>query len=446
MNHLHINSNKKWKYRFFILITGQSISVIGSTAVQFSVIWWLSTLTASPMVLAYAGLAAYVPQILLGPFSGVWIDRFDRKKVIIFSDLFTGGVSTLFAILLLTAEPPIWVFYILLGMRAVGSVFHAPALQAVVPAVVPKEELVRANAWDQFLQSGALMLGPVLGAFMFASLPLSIILLSDLLGAIIASISIGLITIKPELISQEPSHDFLNEFREGIYIYLNNKRLLVFTLVSAVCMVAFMPITAFYPLMTSDYFHGSSYQASLVELSYSAGMMAGAVLISQFNIKTHTSNCHLTYIGLLGIGITSLLSGLLPASTPAFYFFGLLCFGMGESATFYNVLFTAYMQKTIPVETQGRAFSFLSSVVSLTMPIGLLIAGPVSELYGVKFWFLISGNVIVIVVIVMLTRGKIAVHLKKLLLWTINKNQNHCFTPKKDKIPNSIKGDASDEI
>jgi len=64
MNHLHINSNKKWKYRFFILITGQSISVIGSTAVQFSVIWWLSTLTASPMVLAYAGLAAYVPQIL----------------------------------------------------------------------------------------------------------------------------------------------------------------------------------------------------------------------------------------------------------------------------------------------------------------------------------------------------------------------------------------------
>ncbi len=218
MNHLHINSNKKWKYRFFILITGQSISVIGSTAVQFSVIWWLSTLTASPMVLAYAGLAAYVPQILLGPLSGVWIDRFDRKKVIILSDLFTGGVSTLFAILLLTAEPPIWVFYILLGMRAVGSVFHAPALQAVVPAVVPKEELIRANAWDQFLQSGALMLGPVLGSFMFASLPLSIILLSDLLGAIIASISLGLITIKPELISQEPSHDFLSEFREGIKV------------------------------------------------------------------------------------------------------------------------------------------------------------------------------------------------------------------------------------
>lgn len=117
---------------------------------------------------------------------------------------------------------------------------------------------------------------------------------------------------------------------------------------------------------------------------------------------------------------------------------------MGGSATFYNVLFTAYMQKTIPVETQGRAFSFLSSVMSLTMPIGLLIAGPVSELYGVKFWFLISG--IVIVVIVMLTKGKIAIHLKKLLLWMINKNQNHCFTPKKDKIPNSIKGDASDEI
>ena len=409
MAHLYIDSCRAWKHRFFILITGQSISIIGSTAVQFSVIWWLSTLTASPMVLAYAGLAAYVPQIFLGPFSGVWIDRFDRKKVIILSDLFTGVVSALFAILLLTAEPPIWAFYILLGMRAVGSVFHTPAIQAVVPAVVPKEELVWANAWDQFLQSGALMLGPVLGAFMFASLPLSAILISDLLGAMIASISIGLINIKPELISQELSHDFLREFREGIYVYLNHKRLLVFTFVSAVCMIAFMPITAFYPLMTSDYFHGSSYQASLVELSYSAGMMAGAVLLGRFPIREHNSGCYLTYLGLLGIGITSLFRGLLPVSMPAFYCFGLLCFGMGGSATFYNILFTAYMQKTIPAETQGRAFSFLSSIMSLTMPIGLLIAGPVSELYGVKSWFLFAGGVIVIVVLAMLIKEKITV-------------------------------------
>lgn len=400
MGHFHIDSNKKWKYRFFILIAGQSISIIGSTAVQFSVIWWLSTSTSSPMVLAYAGLMAYLPQILLGPFSGVWIDRFDRKKVIIISDLFTGIVSALFAALSLIACPPIWSFYILLGMRAVGSVFHTPAIQAVVPTIVPKEELVRANSLDQFLQSGALMLGPVLGAFLFASLPLSVILLSDLLGAIIASISIGLIKIKPELINRGPSLNFLSEFKEGISVYLNNKKLLIFTVVSSVCMIAFMPITAFYPLMTSDYFHGSSYQASLIELSYSAGMMAGAVLLSRFHIKTHNSNCCLTYMGLLGIGITSLLSGFLPASTLAFYFFGLLCFGMGGSATFYNVLFTAYMQKTIPVETQGRVFSFVSSVMSLTMPMGLLIAGPVSELCGVKFWFLFAGIVISIVIVV----------------------------------------------
>ena len=136
MNHLHINSNKKWKYRFFILITGQSISVIGSTAVQFSVIWWLSTLTASPMVLAYAGLAAYVPQILLGPLSGVWIDRFDRKKVIILSDLFTGGVSTLFAILLLNAEPPIWVFYILLMMLRNGVISICALSMESTPSLV----------------------------------------------------------------------------------------------------------------------------------------------------------------------------------------------------------------------------------------------------------------------------------------------------------------------
>ena len=63
------------------MIAGQSLSLIGSTAVQFSVIWWLSTTLDSPIILALASIAAYIPNILLGPFVGVWIDRLNRKYV-----------------------------------------------------------------------------------------------------------------------------------------------------------------------------------------------------------------------------------------------------------------------------------------------------------------------------------------------------------------------------
>lgn len=85
---------------------------------------------------------------------------------------------------------PLGITLIFLGLRAIGGVFQAPAIQAVVPAIVPKDQLIQANAWDQFLQSGALIIGPVLGAVMYASLPLPIILISDLAGAVIASIAL----------------------------------------------------------------------------------------------------------------------------------------------------------------------------------------------------------------------------------------------------------------
>lgn len=126
-------------------------------------IWWLSTKTNSPLMLALAGLAAFVPQLILGPFAGVWIDRMKRKRVVIAADLFMGTVAALFSLCFLFTSPPAWSVCLVLGIRAVGTVFHTPAMQALVPLLVPREELVRANGWSQFFQSGAFMLGPVLG-------------------------------------------------------------------------------------------------------------------------------------------------------------------------------------------------------------------------------------------------------------------------------------------
>ena len=100
-------------------------------------IWWLSTKTNSPLMLALAGLAAFVPQLILGPFAGVWIDRMKRKRVVIAADLFMGTVAALFSLCFLFTSPPAWSVCLVLGIRAVGTVFHTPAMQALVPLLVP---------------------------------------------------------------------------------------------------------------------------------------------------------------------------------------------------------------------------------------------------------------------------------------------------------------------
>jgi len=384
--------NKNWRRGFFAIMGGQTVSLIGSSAVQFALIWWLATETASPLVMALVGLLAFLPQFFLGPFAGVWIDRLPRKKVIIAADLFMGIVAAIFAMSFFIFDLPYWVACVVVGVRAIGGVFHLPAMQAAIPLLVPKDELVRVNGWSQFLQSGAFMIGPVLGAAMFAVWPLPVILLSDLVGALVAVLAIAFVKI-PEIAAPPQEKHFLNEMKEGVKVYLRDKRLWIVTLVATICMVFFLPLAVFYPLMSSSYFKVTAWHASLIEFLYALGMMFGAALMAKFG--TIKDKLVAAQIGLFVMGVTALLSGLLSANMAGFWIFAGLCLTMGASGIIFNIPFTAYLQETVPAQAQGRAFSFLGSLMSVTMPIGLAAAGPAAELFGVSFWFLASGAAII---------------------------------------------------
>lgn len=108
MRRLDLQIQKNWKTKYLFMIAGQSLSLIGSTAVQFSVIWWLSTTLGSPIILAFASIAAYIPNILLGSFVGVWLDQLNKKYVIIAADVFTGVISVIFALTFYLGTPTVW--------------------------------------------------------------------------------------------------------------------------------------------------------------------------------------------------------------------------------------------------------------------------------------------------------------------------------------------------
>lgn len=382
--------NGNWKKPFLTIAIGQALSLIGSAAVQFSLIWWLASKTQSPMIMAFSGLLAFLPQIFLGPFAGVWIDRLRRKNVVIAADMFIGIIALLYAsYFFIVGRPPYWSASIVLAIRAVGGVFHTPAIQAIVPMLVPKEELVRANGWNQFMQSGAFMLGPVLGAAMYSALPLPVILLTDFIGAGIASICVAVIKIPEVTKPAAEVPNFLKEMREGAMVFLKDKRIFAVTLTSTACMVFYLPLASYYPLMSSSYFKVSAYHGSLVELLYAAGMMLAALILGSFaNIKSKFLVIHL---GLSGIGISAFLCGILPSTLSGFWAFTLLCALMGASGNIYNIPYMAYLQETIPPEAQGRVFSSIASFMSLAMPLGLLISGSLAERHGVSFWFFTTG-------------------------------------------------------
>lgn len=396
MNEINI---LKWKQKFFTIAIGQTVSLIGSSAVQFAMIWWMAIETNSPMMMSLAGLVAFLPQMLLGPFAGVWIDRQKRKTVVIAADMFIGLVAAAFAIAFVIGDPPVWSICLVLGIRAIGSVFHTPAIQALIPMLVPKEELMKANGWSQFMQSGAFMLGPVFGAFLFGAFTMPVILLTDLLGAIVACITVAVIKVKEPAKSQTEYPSFIKEFKGGLAVFRTDPKLLHLLINAMICMVFFMPLSSLYPLMSSSYFKVNAFHAGVVEFVYAAGMMISSLVIGQLFSKVN--KLHMARQGLLWFGITTLACGLLPSGYVYFWIFAGICMIMGACGNIYGLPVMTYMQESIAPEALGRAFSLIGSVMSLSMPLGLLIAGPCAEKLGVEFWFLISGVAMVGVTAVM---------------------------------------------
>lgn len=397
-----MEKTQKWESQFLVVALGQAISMLGSHGVQFALIWWLAEKTSSPFMLGMSGLVAYLPMTLFSPLAGIAADRYNRKFISIFSDMAMGAVALIYAGLLFFFDLPVWTVFVMLCVRGIGSTFQQPAIQSIIPQLVPKDQLVKTNGWMQLLNSGSFLLGPVIGASLYAIFPMSVVLMSDVVGAILASAALAIVKIpKLEKTEQEEQH-FIAEIKEGLQVFREDKKLFYIVIAEALCMFFYAPLSSFYPLMTSDYFKLSAMYGSAVELSFAIGMMVSSLLFS--SVLKINRKIRVSFIGLFGMGMMSLLCGIIPPTYVGWFFFAGGCICLGASGNVHTIPLTAYMQETISPEKMGRAFSVLTLISSVTMPIGLLFSSPIAEKVCVNVWFFISGLCMIILTACVLIR------------------------------------------
>ena len=185
---------KSWKVRFVLLGVGQAASMLTSSILQIAIVWYLTQTTLSPTIVTLSTLAGYLPRAILGLFIGVFIDRFDRKRILIFADMIIALAALALAAVAFFGEIPIWLIFAMLCVRSVGAAFHTPSLNAVVPTIVPREQLTRCAGITQGFESVSLILSPALAALLFKVWDLSAIILLDVVGAAVA---ISIVTILP---------------------------------------------------------------------------------------------------------------------------------------------------------------------------------------------------------------------------------------------------------
>ena len=388
-----------WRRKYFTILSGQAISMITSGVLQMALIFYLTEKTGSALVLSLATFFGFLPQALLGPFIGVWVDRWSRKAVMIGADLFIALAGVGLAIIALKIEPPIWTVLAILFLRSVGAAFHTPAMSAVTPLIVPEDMLVKCAGYSSSIQSISFLVSPAIAAVVYKSWSISAIVGLDVLGAIIAVLFVAFIAIpkpeKSELVGQE---SFFSDLKNGWMAIRDDKGLFQMLWIGTLYMLVFMPINALFPLMSMGYFGGTTTHAAIAETAFSAGMLAGGLVLGAWGgFKRRILTLGLSVI-LMGAGFAA--SGLLP--TWGFVGFAVLCVVMGFAAPFHGVQ-TAIFQERIAPECLGRVFSLSMSMMSLAMPVGLMLAGAFAEVIGVHNWFLISGLLVIAIALLMLS-------------------------------------------
>ena len=387
----------KWKRDFFTIWTGQAISLFTSAILQMAIIFYLTEKTGSAMVLSIASLVGFLPYAVFGPMIGVLVDRYDRKKIMIGADLIIAAAGAAMAIIALYMELPVWMVMIVLFIRSIGTAFHSPALSAVTPLLVPEEQLTRCAGYSQSLQSISYILSPAAAAFLYSVWELNAIIAIDVLGAVIACITVALVRIpKLSLKKQSLEQNFMKEMKEGLVVLKENKGLFALLLIGTLYMFVYMPINALYPLISMEYFAGTPMHISITEIAYASGMLAGGVLLGLLGSFKKRIVLITASIFMMGASLT--ISGLLPTS--GFVIFVVCCAVMGLSVPFYSGVQTALFQEKIKPEYLGRVFSLTGSIMSLAMPVGLILSGIFADRIGVDKWFLISGILIVGIAIV----------------------------------------------
>ncbi len=392
----------KWQLPFFTIWAGQAVSLMGSMLVSFSLIWWLTQTTQSATVLATASLVGLLPQVVLGPIVGTLVDRWNRRLVMIVADTTIALVTAFLAILFFTGLVEIWHVYVLMLIRSIAGGFHWPAMTASTSMMVPEKHLSRIQGLNQMLRGGMDIASAPLGALLLEFISVEGILAIDVVTAMFAVVPLLFIVI-PQPVRKVDTNgvlvktSFWQEFKEGFQYVFSWPGLMIIGLMAAMINLMLNPGFTMLPILVTKHFNGGAFQLAWLNSAFGFGLLAGGLLLSiwgGFKRRIWTS-----LTGLVGLGLGALFMGLVP-STAYPVAVGLM-FWLGMVNPITNGPLLAAVQAVVKPEMQGRVFTLIMSVAGGMSPIGLAIAGPVADRFGVQTWFIVGGIVTLVMAVSM---------------------------------------------
>jgi MFS transporter, DHA3 family, macrolide efflux protein len=386
-NEIMYDNDNNWKRIMVLFLTAQTISLFGSSLVQYAIIWYIILTTSSGIMITISTICGFLPQIAISLFAGVWIDRYNRKKIIMLADGMVASATLILAILFIAGFHHIWLLFIVLLIRSAGTGIQTPAVYALIPQIVPKDKLMKVNGVNSSITSLIMFLSPGASGAILSVATIETTLFIDVITAVVG---IGImLTISVPIHSTRKHTSKLHDIKQG-FVYLKNnafiKRLLIFLII---VMILISPSAFLTPLMVSRSFGAEVWKLTASEMTFSAGAMAGGLLIAAwggFRNRMLTTSLACALYGLLMVGL---------GIAPVFLMYLLFNFLIGITMPCFNAPITVLLQERMEPSMHGRMFSLVQISNSCALPLGMVLFGPLADIVKVES-LLISAGIVVI--------------------------------------------------
>ena len=405
------NLQENWLKNIILFLSSQTISLFGSSLVQYAIMWHITLTTESGLMMTLYIICGFIPTFFLSPVAGVWADRYNRKMLIILADGLIAFSTLILAILFFMGYESIWLLFVMAAIRALGTGIQTPAVGAILPQIVPKDKLTKVNGANGSIQAVIMFVSPMVSAALLAMASLEIIFFIDVITAAIAIVTL-MTFVKiavHEKATAKQTTSYFSDFKEGLQYVNSNPFLKKFFLFFAVFFVLMAPAAFLTPLQVTRTFGGDVWKLTAIEIAFSVGMMIGGGIIASWGgypnkIKTMT-------LASLIMGICTLALGIVPVFWIYLVFMALF----GVAMPIFNTPTTVMLQEKIEENYLGRVFGVMGMISTSMMPIGMLIFGPIADIIAVE-WLLAGTGAFIILLAFILGRDQVLLEAGKPVL------------------------------
>lgn len=380
-----------WSRGFFLIWQGQLVSTLGDAAYSIALGFWVLEVTGSTALMGALMGASALPGALLSPFAGVWIDRLNKKAILITMDLFRGILMLLVAFAADSGIIAVWMVFVAGILLSMCGAFFRPGINAALPELVPNTRLTNANSMLSMVSTGANMIGNVAGGFLYQAFGATLLFLFNGVSYLFSGSSISFVRLPRKKI--ENKRNFFEDMREGFHFMWEKKGLRYMLMMAALInFFAYIAIVLFLPLFqTTSYLGAGLYGIAMA--CFMGGCMAGYIAMSVVKLSAkHRLHCFISANALSSacfiIGVNQSLIGVMVPFLALGGFFNAVI----------NVILLSSVQVTTPDEMRGKVFAFLNMTTQSLTPLAMALGGVLASFLPIRLIISLSFLVIALFV------------------------------------------------